>query len=129
MRSSCPKCSAVGAVKRIAYSLGLGHRPVFTATGEQFLMAAALDDPARFHHQNDVRITDRRKPMRDNETRTITAQFAHCVLNQQLGTGVHGTGGLVENEQLRPGQESAGDRDSCFSPALMLPPSSLTFVW
>jgi hypothetical protein len=47
MRSSCPKCSAVGAVKRIAYSLGLGHGPVFTATGEQFLMATALDDLAR----------------------------------------------------------------------------------
>src|SRR4029077_20827621 len=32
--------------------LGLGHGPVFTATGEQFLMATALDDLARFHHQD-----------------------------------------------------------------------------
>src|SRR5215470_11430791 len=93
------------------YSLGLGHRPVFAATGEQFLMATALDDLARFHHQDDVRIADRRKPMRDNETRSIPAQLTHGVLDQQLGAGVHRTGGLVENEQLRTGQERARDGD------------------
>src|ERR1700752_1539067 len=84
MGSSCPTCSAAGAVKRIAYSLGLGHRPIFTAAGGQFRIATALDDLARFHHQDDVRIADRRKPMRDNEARSITTQVAHCVLDQQL---------------------------------------------
>src|SRR6478672_10245555 len=97
--------------RSLGAALRLSHGPVFAATGQQFLMAAAFDDLARLHHQDDVRIADRRKPVSDDETRSITPQLAHGVLNQKLGTGVHGAGGLVENEQLRTGKERAGDGD------------------
>ena len=97
--------------RSLGAALRLSHGPVFAATGQQFLMAAAFDDLARLHHQDDVRVADRRKPVSDDETRSITPQLAHGVLDQKLGTGVHGAGGLVENEQLRTGKERAGDGD------------------
>src|SRR5438874_4441513 len=75
---------------------GLSHRPIFAATGQQLFMAAALDDPARFHHQDHIGVAYRRKPVRDNETRSITAQLDHSVLDQKLGPGVDGAGCFVK---------------------------------
>ena len=66
--------------------------------------------------------------MGDDETRSALAQFAHRLLHQQLGAGVHRAGGLVEDQQLGLRQERPRDCDQLLSPALMLPPSSLTRV-
>src|SRR5215217_5662296 len=91
--------------------LGLRHGPIFAATIQQLGMAAPLDDPARLHHQNDVCVANRRKPVRDDETRPVAAQLTHRLLDQQLCPGVHGAGGLVENQQLRAGQKCARNGD------------------
>ena len=53
---------------------GLGHRPVGAAAGQQLGVDALLDDPARLHHQDLIGVADRRKPVRDDETRSVPAQ-------------------------------------------------------
>ena len=45
------------------------------------------------------------------KTGPVGAQRRHGVLEQQLGAGVDGAGGLVEDQQGRVGEEGPGDRD------------------
>jgi len=49
------------------------HAIVGTSPGQQFGMVALLDNLASLHHQNVVGTVDRRKAVRDNETRSVPA--------------------------------------------------------
>jgi hypothetical protein len=68
-------------------------------------MAALLDDPAGFHHQDDVSVADCRKTVGDNETRSMPAKLVGGLRNQQFGAGIHGASRLVEDQQLRAGEK------------------------
>jgi len=62
-------------------SLGLRHRPISATLSHQLGVTTPLDDPPVIHHQDHVGIADRRKPVGDNETRTVTTQLAHRMLD------------------------------------------------
>ena len=87
-------------------------------------MLTLFSNHAVFHHQNDVRVADRGQAMGDDKTGAVRSQRGHRPLDQNFGACVHGTGGLIEDEQGRVGQEGTGDGQQLFSPALMLLPSS-----
>src|ERR1700722_13671968 len=91
--------------------LGPGHLVVGATAGQQLAVVALLDDLARLHHQDDVSVADRRKAMSDNETRPIAAKLVSGSGDQQFGAGIHRTGRLIEDEQLRAGQKCPCDRD------------------
>ena len=74
-------------------------------------MRAALDDAAVFHQQNQIRAADRRQPVRDHERRAAREQLRHRSLDQLLALRVEIARGLVENQDLRRGQDRARDRE------------------
>ena len=76
---------------------------------EQALVRALLDDFAMVDDQNHVGLTDRRKPVRDDERGRALHQRVRRLLNQHFGFRVHGAGRLVEHENLRPGDHRAGE--------------------
>jgi hypothetical protein len=55
----------------ISSVLGSRHPEVGTSPCQQFGVVALLDNLAGLHHQNVVGIADRRKTVRDNETRSV----------------------------------------------------------
>ena len=77
---------------------------------EQLLVRALLDDAAVVHHEDGVGVADGGQPVRDHEARAVLHQLRHGLLDQHLGTRVDRAGRLVEDEDLRIGQERAGDR-------------------
>ena len=72
-------------------------------------MGALLDDVAVAHHQDEVGVPDRREPVGDDEGGPVLGQPVHGVLDDPLGPGVHGAGGLVQDQQGRAVHHRAGD--------------------
>ena len=82
---------------------------VCAARLEQALVRALLDDLAVVDDQNHVGLTDRRKPVRDDERGRALHQRVRRLLNQHFGFRIHGAGRLVEHKNLRPGDHRAGE--------------------
>ena len=72
-------------------------------------MRALLDDPPVAHHEDHVRVADRRQPMGDDERGPALHQRLHRALDEDLGPRVHRRGRLVEDEDRRVGEERPGD--------------------
>ncbi len=72
-------------------------------------MGALLDDLAVLHDQDDVGAADGREPVGDDEAGAVGPQPVHGFLDLDLGAGVDGAGGLVEDEDGRVGEEGPGD--------------------
>ena len=81
---------------------------VTAAAFQQFMMVAVLDDVTMFHIQNQVRVTDRRQPVRDDEAGASCHQSCHGFADFRLGPGIDGAGSLVEYQDRRIRKEDAG---------------------
>ena len=68
-------------------------------------MRALLHDPAVLHHEDRVRVPDRREPVRDHEARPPAHQARHRALDQELGPGVDRARRLVQDEDGRIAEE------------------------
>ena len=79
---------------------------------EQFGVLSALDDLTVIDHQNLVGGEDRGQPVRDGERRPPDRKARQGVLDQPLGAGVEGAGGLVEDQDARVLEDGAGDGDA-----------------
>ena len=77
--------------------------------GDQLIVAAALNDPALFQNHDAVGILDGGKPVGDNERGSPGHQSIHALLDQCLGAGVDGAGGLIQNQHRRVGHRRPGD--------------------
>ena len=60
-------------------------------------------------HHDDVRILDRREPVRDDEHRAPLHELIHAALHERLRAGVDGAGRLVEDHDRRIGHSRACD--------------------
>lgn len=83
---------------------------------DQLVVVPTLNNPAVFHHRDQVGVADRGEAMGDDETGAVRAQRGHRMLHEQLGTSIHRAGRLVENQQRRVGEECPCDRDQLFLP-------------
>ena len=62
-------------------------------------------------HQDAVGRADRREAVGDDEAGPLAQHALDGVLDEPLGLGVHGAGGLVHDEHLRVGQHRPGQGD------------------
>ena len=74
-------------------------------------MVALLDDVAVLHHEDRVRVADRRQTMGDHERRAVGPQRGHRLLHEHLRAGVDRRRRLVEDEQGGLGEERTSDGD------------------
>ncbi len=74
-------------------------------------MGAALDDPPVVQHQHHVGVADRAQPVGHHKAGSVFEQNHQGLLDAGFGDGVHGTGGLIQNNNTRVGQQSPGETD------------------
>ena len=61
-------------------------------------MPAGFDDHAVLDHQDAIRVHDRRKPMRDDESGAALAQFRQRLLDVPFGFRIERCGRFVEQD-------------------------------
>ena len=64
-------------------------------------MRALLDDVAVLHHEDEVRVFDRREAVGTDEARAVLRQCIHGPLRQKFGAGIDGGRCLIEDEHRR----------------------------
>src|SRR5262245_25679786 len=64
---------------------------------QQFLVGPAFDDGAVLEQQNSVRVTNRRKAMRNDKARASLEELFQSLLNQSFCLRIDRTGRFVEN--------------------------------
>uniref|UniRef100_A0A0B7K5W6 Uncharacterized protein n=1 Tax=Bionectria ochroleuca TaxID=29856 RepID=A0A0B7K5W6_BIOOC len=79
---------------------------------QQLTVRAPLDDGPLVHDEDLVGGDDGRQPVGDDEHGAALAQLPQRRLDEGLGLGVDGAGGLVEDEDGRALEEGAGDGDA-----------------
>src|SRR5699024_9951957 len=77
--------------------------------GDQFVVAAALDDAALFQDDDAVGVADGGQPVGDDEGGAAVHQAVHAGLDHRLGAGVDGAGGLVQDQHRRVGHRRPGN--------------------
>ena len=87
------------------------ERRVEAAPREQLLVRALLDDAAVLEHDDQVRIADRREPVRDDECGSVLEQQMQRLLDLSLGADVDRRRRLVEDQDPRVGEQRARERD------------------
>ena len=68
-----------------------------------------LDDIAVLHNQDQIRVLDGGKPVGNDETGPASHQVIHSLLNPGFGSGIYGTGGLIQDQYLIVRQYGAGN--------------------
>ncbi len=74
-------------------------------------MAALLDDAPGLDHADQIGPANGAEAVGDDNGGAAYQQPLQGFLDQRLGHGIYTGGGLVQNQQARVGQESAGDAD------------------
>jgi hypothetical protein len=87
--------------RRVARELGSRDQAVRPALGEEFAVAAALDDLAVVDHADLVGLGDRRQAIGDDDGLAAFAQGVQRLLDRLLGFGIEGGGHLVEQDDRR----------------------------
>ena len=64
-------------------------------------MGSLLHDISLIHNKDEVRITDGRQTVGNDEAGPSFHQAIHCFLNHNLSSGIHGAGGFIQNKDLR----------------------------
>src|SRR5688572_29492941 len=105
-RSSPPHLRRVIAV---TLHLPQHHLVIHTARIHQLRMRAALRDATLFHEQNQIRAPHRRQPMRNDKRRATGQQIRHCGLYQLLAFGIQVTRRLIQDQDLRAGEDCTRD--------------------
>ena len=98
---------------------------VETAPCEELVVASLLDDVAVVEDEDVIRILDGGQAVGDDEAGPVRHEVGHGFLDDALGTGVHGAGGLVQNQDRRAGEDRPGDGQKLLLPAEMFVASSL----
>src|SRR5579885_997631 len=78
-----------------------------SAVREQFRVRAALDDAALIEHKHEIRVANRREPVRDDEARAPTQQRDERTLQERFGERVDRARRLVENHEPRVREQRA----------------------
>ena len=68
---------------------------VLTLQGDQLFVATALNDTAMLENHDSIGVLDRGEAVGDDEHRPAGHQGIHASLDNGLGTGIDGRGGLV----------------------------------
>ena len=98
--------------RRALTRLQAPQRGIAAAQGDEFVVAAALDDAAGFHHVDAAGMADGGQPVRDDQAAAAHHQAVERALDGGLGFVVHGRGGLVENQDRRVLQDRARQRQA-----------------
>src|SRR5271156_2930861 len=83
---------------------------VQTASLQQLLVGAALDDVSAVDDEDDIGVTDGREAVRNRDRGAPLHQRLERALNDALRLGVERRGSLVEDQDRRVFQDHAGDR-------------------
>lgn len=78
---------------------------VWTASRQQRLVAARLDDASVIDDEDLVGVSDRRKPVSDDDRRPAFREPAESFLQGPLGGRVHSACRLIQYEDRRIGEE------------------------
>ena len=79
-------------------------------------MCALLDDIAVLHHEDEVRVFDRREAVGYDEARAVLRQCIHGPLRQELRAGIDGGRRLIENEHRAVLHHGAGNGEQLLLP-------------
>ena len=79
--------------------------------GNQFVVAAALDDASVLEYHDGIRVAHGGQTVRDDKDRSAVHQTVHALLYQCLGAGIDGACRLVENHNRGIGDRCARNRD------------------
>src|SRR5262245_30365111 len=75
-------------------------------------MGAAFDDAAFVEEEDEIGAADGGKAVSDDEGGAAGEEIGHGSLNKLLAFGVEVAGGFVEDEDLRVGEDGAGDGEA-----------------
>src|SRR5690606_29025533 len=102
----------------IGAGLQLEKPRVAAAEPHELLVAAAFDDAALIHDDDEIRAAHRREAVRDQDGDLVPGQRAEVLEDFRFGLGVHGRRRLVEHEELgAAAHEGARERDALPLPA------------
>ena len=101
---------------------------VLSLFGDEFLVRAALDDPAVVEHHDSVGVLDGGEAVGDDEHRPAFHQPVHAALNEIFRAGVDGGSRLVEDEHGGLATAARAMESSCFCPCERLAPSPVSMV-
>ena len=76
---------------------------------DELVVGATLDDAALLQHHDAVGVLHCAQPVGDDKGGAAGHQGVHALLDQGLGAGVDGGGGLVQNQHRRVRHGSPGD--------------------
>ena len=74
-------------------------------------MASCFSDPPLIEDDDLIGVSNRRKPMGDDEDRPPCHQSIHALLDNRLGVGVDRAGRLIQHEYRWVGDDRPSDRD------------------
>ena len=77
--------------------------------GQQFFVGAALDDAALLQNHDGVGFADRGEAVGDDEGGAVLHDGVHALFDVPLGPGVHGAGGLIQDQDRGLGDGGPGD--------------------
>ena len=84
--------------KSRSFKLAVVQVCISAAESHEAVVGALLDDVAFLHHEDQVRVADGRKTVRDDERSAVRHQVIHGPLYQHFGTGIDGAGRLIEDQ-------------------------------
>ena len=102
----CPNPLSLPGADELAVELAV--RP---AARQQHVVRAALDDLTMVQHQQQISMANRREAVGDDKAGSAFEQQGQGTLQTNLGEGIDGTGGLVEDDQSGSGQHGTGEAD------------------
>ena len=79
---------------------------------QQLFVGPPLDDLAVLEHENLIGALDGREPVRDHERRASAPERLQPVLDEPLAFAIEARGRLVEDQDLRIGEDGARDGDA-----------------
>lgn len=80
-----------------------------SALGQQFFVVAFLDYTTLIHDKDEIRITNRRETMGNNEAGSVLHQRIHRFLNQQFSPCIDTARCFIKNKDRWIGQNSASN--------------------
>mmetsp|Transcript_28510 Transcript_28510/g.84410 ORF Transcript_28510/g.84410 Transcript_28510/m.84410 type:complete len:235 (-) Transcript_28510:1478-2182(-) len=93
------------------------ERRICGVAADELVVGAGLDQLATVDHRNQVRVLDRRQPVRDDNGGAPDHEVVQRLLHQALALCVERTGGLVQQHDLRVLEDCARDCDALLLPA------------
>src|SRR5262245_24653005 len=93
-------------------ALLLPQDAVGEATGDQTVMLARADDLTLVEHDDVVAVAQRGETMRHDDRRLALDDLRHVVLHDHLAFRIERARRLVEQQESRPADQRARDRES-----------------